>query len=251
MWGTVTFTCSLVHDLSNNKSEAFHKQRGYQSGKVVKLTPPYPLHCPPPHTPSISLCGWATASGKDLTLLVIVQVLIGVFCFSCHLPSQQPLRELRECLPAPLCCHPPEEWLQPLLCGGLSVRCRLRPQWQELHPASQLRLLFRWQILRGRRPQPCLFLLANHQISLQCSEAPYFIMNIVILIRKDMRGQRGHEQVPGGSCSLSMRFGNACGPHSPSLASAKSPALCLLSSLAFVFLSLPCLSLGPSEFLSC
>lgn len=99
--------------------------------------------------------------------LVIVRVLTCLSCSSCHLPSKQPLRELRECLPAPLRRHPPEEWLQPLLRGGLSVRRWLRPQRQELHPAPQLRLLLRWQILRGMGGQPGLFLLANDQIPLQ------------------------------------------------------------------------------------
>lgn len=80
-----------------------------------------------------------------------------LLCLGCsrHLPAPQPLRELRERVPAALRRHPPQERLQPLLRGGLPVRRGLRAQRQELHPAAQLRLLRRRQILRGG-PRPRL-----------------------------------------------------------------------------------------------
>lgn len=85
-------------------------------------------------------------------------ILTRVSRCSRRLPSQQPLRELRERVPAPLRRHPPQERLQPLLRGGLPVRPRLRPQRQELHSAPQLRLLLRRQVLRGRGAGPPVFL---------------------------------------------------------------------------------------------
>lgn len=122
----------------------------------------------------------------------ILTVCACVFCSSCHLPSQQPLRELRERVPAPLRGHPPEERLQPLLRGGLSVRRRLRPQWQELHPAPQLRLLLGRQILRGRGGQACCCPGQSRDFSPEAGTVgPSFHVTVEMegLLRREWTGQ--------------------------------------------------------------
>lgn len=78
----------------------------------------------------------------------ILTVCACVFCSSCHLPSQQPLRELRERVPAPLRGHPPEERLQPLLRGDGGAAS------QGVDRAAQLRAGLAHEYGVWKRPGP-------------------------------------------------------------------------------------------------
>lgn len=153
-----------------------------------------------------------------------------------HLPSQQPLRELRERVPAALCRHPPQERLQPLLRGGLPVRRGLRGQRQELHPAAQLRLLRGRQVLRGRPPGP------PRPVRLRESAAAH---------PASPAGRKRRGFSPGrwgGDRAGEARAHGARVRKRAALALARPPTLA--HALHSLF-SPPCLSPGPSDFLSC